>query len=190
VRPDGAVRYVPSAALVVRRAALPGFDEALRYGEDVDLVWRLHDAGWRVRYDPRVVVAHPPVPLGKRFAYGTSAAPLAARHPGRLAPLVLRPWPALAVALLLARRPLPALAAAFAPMVALRRRGVPAAIAARWCAAAAVDTWLATGRAAAQFALPRPGLPATPAQLAYGLGVYAGCLRAGTLAPLTPRLQC
>ncbi len=107
VRPDGRVRYVPSAALVVRRAALPRFDEALRYGEDVDLVWRLHDAGWRVRYDPRVVVAHPAVGLRRRFAYGTSAAPLAARHPGRLAPLVLRPWPALAVALLLARRPVP-----------------------------------------------------------------------------------
>ena len=46
------VSYVPTAALLVRRAALdsvtPGggavFDPALRYGEDVDLVWRLHDA--------------------------------------------------------------------------------------------------------------------------------------------------
>jgi mycofactocin glycosyltransferase len=183
VRPDGRVRYVPSAALVVRRAALPPFDETLRYGEDVDLVWRLHDAGWRVRYDPRVVVAHPPVGRRRRFAYGTSAAPLAARHPGRLAPLVLRPWPALAVALLLARRPLPGLAVAFAPMVALRRKGVPASIAARWCAAAAVDTWLAAGRVA----FPRPGLP--PGDLAYRLGVYAGCVRARTVAPLTPRLQ-
>ena len=48
---------MPTAALVVRRAVLEdGLDTALRYGEDVDLVWRLHDAGWRVRYDPAVVV--------------------------------------------------------------------------------------------------------------------------------------
>ena len=41
----------------------------------------------------------------RRFRYGTSAAPLARRHPANLAPLVLQPWPALAVAALLARRP-------------------------------------------------------------------------------------
>jgi hypothetical protein len=129
------------------------------------------------------VVAHPPVGLRRRFAYGTSAAPLAARHPGRLAPLVLRPLPALAVALLLTHRPFPAVAAAFAPMLLLRRKGVPARIAARWCAAAAVETWLGVGRVA----FPRPGLPAT--NVAYRLGVYAGCVRARTVAPLTPRLQ-
>src|SRR5206468_746740 len=41
----GRVSYVPSTALVVRRDALlrvDGFDESLRYGEDVDLCWRLH----------------------------------------------------------------------------------------------------------------------------------------------------
>jgi hypothetical protein len=68
-------------------------------------------------------------------------------------------------------------------MVALRRKGVPARIAARWCAAAAVETWLGVGRVA----FPRPGLPAT--NVAYRLGVYAGCVRARTVAPLTPRLQ-
>ena len=51
VRPGRPVGYVPSAALLVRRAALPQrpFDPALRYGEHVDLIWRLIDAGWRVR---------------------------------------------------------------------------------------------------------------------------------------------
>ena len=59
VVPGGRVPYVPTAAIVVRRAALErAFDPALRYGEDVDLVWRLHDAGWRVRYDPTVIVEH------------------------------------------------------------------------------------------------------------------------------------
>src|SRR5690606_10496937 len=49
VRPGGRVGYVPSAALLVRRVAfveVGGFDARLRYGEDVDLVWRLVAAGW------------------------------------------------------------------------------------------------------------------------------------------------
>jgi len=44
--PRTRVAYVPSAALLVRRAALgAGFDEELRVAEDVDLVLRLHAAG-------------------------------------------------------------------------------------------------------------------------------------------------
>ena len=54
VRPLSAVSYVPSAALLARRDALgDGFDETMRVAEDVDLVWRLAAAGWRVRYEPR-----------------------------------------------------------------------------------------------------------------------------------------
>ncbi|MFZ0046031.1 MAG: mycofactocin biosynthesis glycosyltransferase MftF, partial [Streptosporangiaceae bacterium] len=117
VRPGSQVSYVPTAALLVRRSALDSvttghdiFDPALRYGEDVDLIWRLHDAGWRVRYDPSVRVPHDgpvrwPGLLGRRYRYGTSAAPLARRHPASLAPLVLQPWPAITVAALLGRRP-------------------------------------------------------------------------------------
>ena len=106
VLPNSRVAYVPTAALVVRRSALdslaagrPPFDPVLRYGEDVDLIWRLHEAGWRIRYEPSVQVAHDePVSwaglLERRFRYGTSAAPLARRHPANMAPLVLHPWPA------------------------------------------------------------------------------------------------
>jgi cellulose synthase/poly-beta-1,6-N-acetylglucosamine synthase-like glycosyltransferase len=186
VGPGRRVAYVPSAALIVRRSALGRFDPELRYGEDVDLIWRLVDAGWRVRYDPRVVVMHDDGRrLVKRFRYGTSAAPLAKRHPTRLAPLVLRPWPALAVALLLRRRPVLAVAAALAPAVRLRRHGVPAAPALK----ATVDTWLATSRFATQLGLPRLGMPATAGQVAYGLGVYAGCIRERTVLPLLPVLR-
>ena len=118
VVPLGPVAYLPTAALVVRRSALldistgPAvFDESMRYGEDVDLVWRLHEAGWRVRYDPSVEVRHVepatwPALLARRFRYGTSAAPLAQRHPTATAPLVVRPGAALTVAALIARRPL------------------------------------------------------------------------------------
>ena len=49
----------PSACLLVRRSSFgDGFDETLRYGEDVDFVWRLHDHGWLVRYVADVVVTH------------------------------------------------------------------------------------------------------------------------------------
>ena len=51
----------PSAALLVRVDAVTGpdlFDAALRGGEDVDLVWRLGEAGWDVRYVPSSTVAH------------------------------------------------------------------------------------------------------------------------------------
>ncbi len=91
VRPRSAVSYVPSACLLVRRAALladptsAAFDERLRSGEDVDLVWRLVAAGWRVRYEPAARVRHDHrtdlVSWARRKAfYGSSAADLAARH--------------------------------------------------------------------------------------------------------------
>ncbi len=130
VVPLGRVSYVPTAAILLRRAALvdqPGpFDPALRYGEDVDLVWRLHAAGWRVRYEPGVTVAHhepasAPALLARRYRYGTSAGPLARRHPANLSPLILTPFPAAAVVAVLARRPLPALASAVTAVVLVRR---------------------------------------------------------------------
>ncbi len=105
VYPGGKLSYVPSAALAVRRnslEAVDGFDEALRYGEDVDLVWRLIDRGDAVRYEPQARVAHRCRAdlgswLAQRAGYGASAAPLAARHPGRLAPAVFSPEFGLAV---------------------------------------------------------------------------------------------
>ncbi|MCU1692329.1 MAG: mftF [Frankiales bacterium] len=148
VRPGSRVSYVPTAALVVRRSALPdgpAFDPALRYGEDVDLVWRLHDAGGTVRYDPDVVVEHEDPDrwgawLRRRHQYGTSAAPLAVRHPDRLAPLVLSPWVAAGLVLLLAGRPGGAAAAATVPVARLHRRLVQAGVPHLPAAAASVGT--------------------------------------------------
>jgi mycofactocin system glycosyltransferase len=241
VAPMTRVSYVPTAALLVRRSALgTGFDEALRYGEDVDLIWRLIEAGWRVRYDPAVQVAHAgpaslPELLHRRYRYGTSAAPLTRRHPGQVAPLVLQPWPTVTMAALLARRPLTAGAAFTVSTVLLARRlranGLPATGITRPMAAGVWQTWLGTGRWCGQFAAPavlavlaRPGgrsartrwgrrlaaasLLAGPPlaewargqdaaalrtavtnladQAAYGAGVYAGCFRERTIAPLLP----
>lgn len=100
VVPRGRVSYVPTAALVVRRAvleALGGFDASMPVGEDVDLVWRAIAAGWTVRYEPAAEVVHRPRPswpalLRQRAAYGSAAAPLERRHPGAVAPVELNAW--------------------------------------------------------------------------------------------------
>ena len=97
VVPYGPVSYVPSAAIVCRRSAIVeigGFDEALHSGEDVDLCWRLLENGSRLRYEPVARVAHEHRTalrewLSRRAFYGGSAAPLALRHPGNTAPLVI-----------------------------------------------------------------------------------------------------
>ncbi len=100
VRARTRVSYVPSAALVCRvdaLTALGGFDEEMHVGEDVDLVWKLDEAGRTVRYEPSVTVGHrhrttPWAWLRRRFDYGTSAGPLAKRHPGALAPIEASGW--------------------------------------------------------------------------------------------------
>jgi mycofactocin system glycosyltransferase len=110
VRPYTWVWYVPSAAMVARREALgSGFDEQLSLGEDVDLVWRLHDAGWQVRYEPGIHVAHedrvqPAAWYRRRVTYNESVAPLVARHPERVPALFVTPTPALGWAAALSGR--------------------------------------------------------------------------------------
>jgi mycofactocin system glycosyltransferase len=251
------VAYVPTAALLVRRAALEQiapagevFDESMRIGEDVDLVWRLHDAGWRVRFDPAVLVRHAEPAswsalLARRYRYGTSAGPLAIRHPASMAPVALSALPAATVAALLARRPLLA-GASFAASVLstarlLRTAELPTSGAVPACASAVRDAWLGIGRYACQFAAPVlvaglvrgtgrragrggdrggrrrgrraavTGLLLAPAfapsrgsgpvdlptrvvgrlldDVAYGAGVWAGCLRARTFVALRPGVR-
>lgn len=104
VVPRSRVAYVPSAALVVRvsaaRSVAPRcFDTDLVVAEDVDLCWRLHAQGWRLRYEPAARVAHQHRTdtrkwLARKAFYGTGAALLAARHPGQVPPVVLAPWTA------------------------------------------------------------------------------------------------
>jgi hypothetical protein len=98
--------------LLVRRSALgvSGFDEALRIGEDVDLIWRLVDAGWLVRYDPDSEVRHRTRRrlrewIVRKYEYGTSAADLEARHPGRLTPAHVSYWNLATLALVAAGHP-------------------------------------------------------------------------------------
>lgn len=124
VSPGAAVGWLPSACLVARTDRLAaGFDESMRVGEDVDLVWRLVDAGQSVRYDPAETALHDARPtirswLGRKLLYGTGGAALAERHGSHGAPAVLSPAMALSAAALLARQrwsiPVAALGAAYA----------------------------------------------------------------------------
>ncbi|GAA1780304.1 mycofactocin biosynthesis glycosyltransferase MftF [Nocardioides hankookensis] len=108
VRPWSKVGWLPSACLVVRMADLEqgAFDGDRRVAEDVDLVWRLIQAGRQVRYDPSYVAGHDSrgtwsTWLGRKAFYGTGGAWLAERHGDWMAPAVLSPVPAIgAIALL------------------------------------------------------------------------------------------
>jgi mycofactocin system glycosyltransferase len=193
VGPRRAVRYVPTAALVVRREALTaiaGFDSGLRVGEDVDLVWRLLDAGWRVRYQPDVTVAHAEPGrwtdlLARRFRYGTSAAPLAERHPGRLAPVELRPWPTIAALAVLMGRPRTAAAAVAASAAVLthsvRPLGIPSRQAWTWSVQGAGWTLVGLGRASTMLA--------GPALILLAMGGRRGRRAALALAVLPPVVE-
>lgn len=133
VAPGTRVSYVPAALLVCRTDVvrdLGGFDEGLRYGEDVDLVWRVVAAGHRVRYEPTVVVHHRPRGrwldlFRQRVGYGRSAAPLAARHRAAVAPVRVSGWSLAVWALVAVRRPVAATALAAGTAVALCRRLAP-----------------------------------------------------------------
>ncbi|CAM2985768.1 mycofactocin system glycosyltransferase [Mycobacterium intermedium] len=100
VLPHSPVSYVPSAAIICRCSAIRdigGFDETLHAGEDVDLCWRLIEAGARLRYEPIALVAHDHRTqlrdwLARKAFYGGSAAPLSARHPDKTAPVVISGW--------------------------------------------------------------------------------------------------
>ena len=219
IRAGTRVSYVPGAALVVRVDALDaigGFDESLRFGEDVDLVWRLDEAGWCCRYDPSVMVWHEPrdswrARLRQHAGYGSSAAALAMRHPGALSPLHVNGWTATTWSLALLGRLPVALALGAGSSAALVRKlpdlpprasltlairghllaGGQFADAARrvwWPMLAVIALVSRRGRWWAAAAL-LSDLRHTPTDLAYGWGVWTGMRRLRTLAPIIPRLS-
>lgn len=170
VQPRSPVPYVPTTALVVRRDAVDevgGFEESMRYGEDVDLVWRLVAAGWSVRYDPSVEARHAEpeslsARLARRYRYGSSIGPLSRRHGSAVAG--------------------PALSGLLAPLRVgtLRRAGLPTSEAVRLVTAAPFRT---------AGALLKWSLPGGPEHMAYEVGVWHGCLNARTLKPLLPSVR-
>lgn len=215
VKPGARTSYVPSTVLVVRRTAIEaigGFDETLRVGEDVDLVWRLVAAGWTVRYAPDLCARHQEpdswwARLDRSRRYGTAAGPLAHRHP--TAPLSPPAAPVAAVLLAMAGRPRLAATALAASAVGPARRmhaaGVPArdsvaaaatatlastAYTARWLTQiwGPVLAMLARKRSrTARLALAAIALRSrTVDDIAYGAGVWTGCGHARSLRPVVP----
>ena len=163
VRPGARVPYLPAAALVVRRAvAGAGFAADMPVGEDVDFVWRLAEAGWQVRYEPAAEVGHAHrvrlgAWFGRRRDYGSSAAPLELRHPGRVPAFAMSGWSALGWLAVLGGRPVTGasimagttalLARRLAPVtedawpVAVRLAGMGNLMAGRLLGSAVARTW-------------------------------------------------
>lgn len=217
IRAGTRVSYVPGAALVLRIEAfdaIGGFDPTLRFGEDVDLVWRLDEAGWRCRYEPASTVWHEPRPtmwerLRQHAAYGSSAAPLALRHPRSLAPAACNGWTAAVWAAVAAGHPVAAGALAVGSAAALRLDGVPEraafglalhghVAAGRQFAQAVRRAWwpiivlgALVSRRARRVALASfiIGRSQTPTDLAYGWGVWTGMWRHRTMAPIRPTIS-
>jgi mycofactocin system glycosyltransferase len=237
IRPGSRVPYVPTAAVVIRRDALcaiGGFDRELRVGEDVDLAWRMHRAGWRLRYEPASLVDHPSRSdlrawARQRFTYGTSAADLAARHGRAVAPLLdISPWSALAWGSLAAGHPVAGIAVAAGAVAGLvpklhalddpvgeairiagagnlwAGRNIAEALRRAWWPLTAILalTWRRSRPAIAAALVVPPLLEWREAQpaldplrygvlrllddLAYGTGVWAGCIRSRSPRALAP----
>lgn len=219
IRAGTRVSYVPGAALVVRAAAFDavgGFDPTLRFGEDVDFVWRVDEAGWRCRYEPAATVWHEPrstvrARLRQHAAYGTSAGALALRHPRALTPWRANGWTAVVWAAALTGRTGAAVATAVGSALALEPKmpGVPPAasfslamrghlLAGSQLATAVRRAWwpiVAIGAlvsrrmrwlAAASILLD---VRAAPTDVAYGWGVWTGMRRHRTWAPIVPQLS-
>lgn len=221
VRAGTRVSYVPAAAVVCRVAAvrgIGGFDTELRFGEDVDLVWRLEQAGWRCRYEPRVEVLHHPrgswaAWARQRMGYGSSAAPLARRHPGALAPVSMSGWSAGAWMLGAVGHPVAGTAVGLGsalaltdvlddvpPEVSFRLAALGNTHAGRTLAAAVRRVWWPIvgvaalrsriARRVAVVSLLAAGDPVRVLDdVAYGAGVWRGMIRERTLAPLLPRFS-
>lgn len=112
VRPGSHVPYVPTAVLLVRTdTARARFDEGIRWGEDVEFVWRSVSAGALCLYDPSVTCTHEPrrgirAVVAQRFAYGRSAAVIDSRIPWSVAPVRANLFLVAPLALVLARQTL------------------------------------------------------------------------------------
>ena len=136
--------------------------------------------------------------LARRVYYGRTAAPLAKRHPGNARPLHVSPWTTAAWAALATKHPKTALAIT-ATAVALLARELPPKTAAEVAGLGTLRSGPVFADALRRFYWPlafvRPKLFAAAAithplkladDLAYGAGVWIGCLQHRTLDPLLP----
>lgn len=207
VLPHSTVSYVPSAAIICRCSALRavgGFDETLQSGEDVDLCWRLIEAGARLRYEPIALVAHDHRTelrdwLARKAFYGGSAAPLSVRHPDKTAPVVISGWALMTWIMMAFGTRLSQLASALcrhywplALLAAMASRHFRRVVLVAAIMDGVVD-WLrrrdAIGDDAEPIGLLTYLLLKRVDDLAYGLGLWWGVLRERNLRALKPQIR-
>ena len=155
----------------------------MRVGEDVDFVWRLGAARWRVRYEPAAVMGHQHrVRLGpwmsRRADYGTSAAHLEDLHPGSVRPLYASRWTLAAWGAALAVRPRWAGVAVAAGITA-----AATAMLARRLSTVTGEGWPLPGREANA---PRPAGAARPAGPRVPAGLPGGSRPGSRAAARSP----
>jgi GT2 family glycosyltransferase len=92
---DNDAEHVPGCNMAIRKAVLQeigGFDPQFRAaGDDVDICWRLLDAGHRIAFSPGAVVSHRrrdsvSAYLRQQRAYGKAEALLERKHPEKYTP--------------------------------------------------------------------------------------------------------
>lgn len=186
----GPLGFLPSATVLVRRDRLgpSAFDETLRVGEDVDLIWRLIDDGRLVRYEPTALVSHAIRPGFRDWVtriadYGTSAAELDRRHPGRLTPARLSGWSVAVAGLAVTRHPVAAAGVAALATGSLARTLRASTVDPR-VAPVVIGRRLASDAAATGHLLRREWWPL--GWLALALAPWSRAGRAGAAAMLIP----
>jgi GT2 family glycosyltransferase len=125
----------PTINLAVRRSAVEevgGFDESFSYGSDVDLSWRLRDAGNRIRHETSARLYADwgdwRRQLRRSFVYGRARVRLYRRHPHRMQRLlqddpVTVLWPLFLLGLPIALKRPSYLLLLAVPAVRARRQG-------------------------------------------------------------------
>lgn len=90
---DVVAEHVPGCNMAIRKSILHqlgGFDAQFRAaGDDVDMCWRIRDAGWTIRFCPTAVVFHHRRNTVAGYwkqqrGYGLAEAMLANKYPGRI----------------------------------------------------------------------------------------------------------
>lgn len=134
VGPERPLSYVPSACLVMSRAGIEAgrlengdlFDPHLRFGEDVDLVWRIATKG-TVRYIPELEALHRPRRtlaelIKQRIGYGSAAGPLGRQHGSVITPFRTSRWGVVVALAIFSGHPAVAITACLASAEAVRRQ--------------------------------------------------------------------
>jgi hypothetical protein len=101
LEPDGGAEHLPGCNMAFWRDDLEeigGFDPRFRTaGDDVDVCWRLLDAGRRLAFAPAAVVWHhrrpsPRAYLRQQAGYGNAEGQLQVKHPARFGALGYSKW--------------------------------------------------------------------------------------------------